>query len=82
MFSEAYDKCYDKVSFMAAWLLCWPMKLTFICNIMEGKQLTLLCSMIHPDEAPNSKVQTPQYVAFHFRKGTLHKEASNCLEKK
>jgi hypothetical protein len=38
MFSEAYDKCYNKVSFLAAWLLCWPMKLTFICNVVEGKK--------------------------------------------
>jgi hypothetical protein len=46
MFSESYDRCYDKVSFMAAWLLCWPMKLTFICNIVEGKRLTLLSRLI------------------------------------
>jgi hypothetical protein len=43
MFSEAYDKCYNKVSFLAAWLLCWPMKLTFICNVVEGEQLLLPC---------------------------------------
>ncbi|XP_071447945.1 protein sneaky [Hetaerina americana] len=36
MFMKAYDKCYDKVSVMAAWLLCWPMKLTFVCNIMDA----------------------------------------------
>lgn len=36
MFSNAYDKCYDTVTFIAAWLLCWPMKLTFICNIADA----------------------------------------------
>ncbi|XP_043467285.1 protein sneaky-like [Leptopilina heterotoma] len=36
MFANAYDKCYIKVSPVAAWLLCWPMKLTFICNIVQA----------------------------------------------
>lgn len=36
MFADAYDKCYYKVSAAAAWLLCWPMKLTFICNIVQA----------------------------------------------
>lgn len=36
-FSAAYDKCYEAVSVIVAWLLCWPMKLTFICNLAEGK---------------------------------------------
>ncbi|KAL0269121.1 UNVERIFIED_CONTAM: hypothetical protein PYX00_006956 [Menopon gallinae] len=35
LFKEAYDKCYDKVTAIVAWLLCWPMKLTFICNLIE-----------------------------------------------
>ena len=34
-FQKAYDKCYDKVTFLAAWLLCWPMKLTFICSMVS-----------------------------------------------
>jgi len=38
MFSQAYDGCYEKVSWAAAWLLCWPMKLTFVCNIVQGEQ--------------------------------------------
>ena len=37
LFSEAYDKCYNTVSVFVAWLLCWPMKLTFICNLAQGK---------------------------------------------
>ncbi|CAH1156015.1 unnamed protein product [Phaedon cochleariae] len=36
MFKNGYNKCYDTVTFMAAWLLCWPMKLDFICNIAES----------------------------------------------
>ncbi|XP_011153575.1 E3 ubiquitin-protein ligase DCST1 [Harpegnathos saltator] len=36
MFADAYDKCYDKVSVFAAWLLCWPMKLTFVCNLVQA----------------------------------------------
>ncbi|KAF5272222.1 hypothetical protein FQA39_LY01304 [Lamprigera yunnana] len=34
MFQTGYDKCYDTVTWIAAWLLCWPMKLTFVCNII------------------------------------------------
>lgn len=36
MFGNAYNKCYDTVTWMAAWLLCWPMKLDFVCNIVEA----------------------------------------------
>ncbi|XP_043674123.1 protein sneaky-like [Vespula pensylvanica] len=36
MFADAYDKCYNKVSVFAAWLLCWPMKLTFVCNLVQA----------------------------------------------
>nr|CAD7443438.1 unnamed protein product [Timema bartmani] len=35
MFASGYDKCYEKVTWLAAWLLCWPMKLTFVCNILQ-----------------------------------------------
>ncbi|XP_047104946.1 protein sneaky [Schistocerca piceifrons] len=38
MFQGAYDRCYRTVSWIAAWLLCWPMKLTFFCNIAQGNQ--------------------------------------------
>nr|CAD7393592.1 unnamed protein product [Timema cristinae] len=37
IFASGYDKCYNKVTWLAAWLLCWPMKLTFVCNILQGK---------------------------------------------
>ncbi|XP_017773927.1 PREDICTED: DC-STAMP domain-containing protein 1 [Nicrophorus vespilloides] len=36
MFGKGYDVCYDTVTWVAAWLLCWPMKITFICNIAEA----------------------------------------------
>ncbi|XP_063227560.1 protein sneaky-like isoform X2 [Bacillus rossius redtenbacheri] len=35
-FSDAYGTCYNKVTWVAAWLLCWPMKLTFVCNIWQA----------------------------------------------
>ncbi|KAF5307692.1 hypothetical protein FQR65_LT06747 [Abscondita terminalis] len=36
MFEKGYDNCYDTVTWLAAWLLCWPMKLTFVCNIVQA----------------------------------------------
>lgn len=36
MFAKAYDGCYDTVTWVAAWLLCWPMKLDFVCNIAQA----------------------------------------------
>ncbi|XP_045462537.1 protein sneaky isoform X2 [Harmonia axyridis] len=36
MFQSTYDKCYDAVTWAAAWLLCWPMKLDFVCNIAQA----------------------------------------------
>lgn len=36
MFGKAYDACRNKVSWAVAWLLCWPMKLTFVCNIARA----------------------------------------------
>lgn len=35
MFATAYGKCYSSISGFAAWFICWPMKLTFVCNIIE-----------------------------------------------
>lgn len=34
-FSEMYEKCYNKLPFLVNTLLCWPMKITFICNIND-----------------------------------------------
>lgn len=36
MFAKAYDNCYDTVTWAVAWLLCWPMKLDFVCNIAQA----------------------------------------------
>lgn len=36
MFANAYDGCYDTVTWAVAWLLCWPMKLDFVCNIAQA----------------------------------------------
>ncbi|OAD55040.1 DC-STAMP domain-containing protein 1 [Eufriesea mexicana] len=43
MFGEAYNKCYDKVSVFVAWLLCWPMKLTFVCNLVQALGGSNIC---------------------------------------
>ena len=43
MFADAYDTCNEKVSWAAAWLLCWPMKLTFVCNIVQALGGTSIC---------------------------------------
>jgi hypothetical protein len=43
MFKTAYDKCYDAVTWIAAWLLCWPMKLDFVCNIAQALGGTSRC---------------------------------------
>ncbi|KAK2574982.1 hypothetical protein KPH14_008745 [Odynerus spinipes] len=44
MFADAYDKCYDKVTVFAAWLLCWPMKLTFVCNLVQALGGAKICN--------------------------------------
>ncbi|XP_066246800.1 protein sneaky [Euwallacea similis] len=36
MFQNGYDKCYDTVTWIAGWLLCWPMKMNFVCNIADS----------------------------------------------
>ncbi|CAH1987297.1 unnamed protein product [Acanthoscelides obtectus] len=43
MFASAYDKCYDAVTWLVSWLLCWPMKLDFICNIGDALGGTSRC---------------------------------------
>ncbi|XP_014473402.1 PREDICTED: DC-STAMP domain-containing protein 1 [Dinoponera quadriceps] len=43
MFADTYDKCYEKVSVFAAWLLCWPMKLTFVCNLVQALGGSKIC---------------------------------------
>ncbi|PBC33003.1 DC-STAMP domain-containing protein [Apis cerana cerana] len=43
MFGTAYDKCYEKVSIFVAWLICWPMKLTFVCNLVQALGGSSIC---------------------------------------
>lgn len=43
MFGTAYDKCYEKVSVFVAWLICWPMKLTFVCNLVQALGGSSIC---------------------------------------
>ncbi|XP_011307932.1 DC-STAMP domain-containing protein 1-like [Fopius arisanus] len=43
-FADAYNKCYDTVTWLAAWLLCWPMKLTFVCNIVQALGGSSICN--------------------------------------
>ncbi|XP_018306105.1 DC-STAMP domain-containing protein 1 [Mycetomoellerius zeteki] len=43
MFADAYDKCYDTVTVFAAWLLCWPMKLNFVCNLVQALGGSNIC---------------------------------------
>ena len=43
MFGAAYDKCYEAVTVFIAWLLCWPMKLTFVCNLVQALGGSSIC---------------------------------------
>ncbi|XP_017877691.1 E3 ubiquitin-protein ligase DCST1 [Ceratina calcarata] len=43
MFGEAYNKCYEKVTIFVGWLLCWPMKLTFVCNLVQAMGGASIC---------------------------------------
>ncbi|XP_073996960.1 ubiquitin protein ligase sneaky isoform X2 [Rhodnius prolixus] len=36
MFEKAHDNCYNNVPWGTAWILCWPMKLTFICDVVTA----------------------------------------------
>lgn len=65
MFSTAYDKCYDKVSWIAAWLLCWPMKLTFVCNLAQAMGGSSTCN-------PEGKVDVGIGEGYVALKGVFH----------
>lgn len=51
MFADAHNNCEETVHWMASWLLCWPMKLTFICNIVQALGGSDICN-------PDGKVDT------------------------
>ncbi|XP_029676466.1 protein sneaky-like isoform X2 [Formica exsecta] len=69
MFGDAYDKCYDTVTVFAAWLLCWPMKLTFVCNLVQALGGSNICD-------PEGKVDSgigEGYVALKRARDTFSK---------
>ncbi|NP_001123272.1 DC-STAMP domain containing 1 [Nasonia vitripennis] len=43
-FGKAYDQCYETVTWIAAWMLCWPMKLTFVCNLVQALGGRKICN--------------------------------------
>ncbi|XP_008549305.1 protein sneaky [Microplitis demolitor] len=44
MFEKSYDECYEAVTWAAAWLLCWPMKLDFVCQAVESLGGANICN--------------------------------------
>lgn len=34
-FQDLYKRCYDKLPHVVNYLLCWPMKIDYVCNIAE-----------------------------------------------
>lgn len=70
MFAGAYDKCYDQVSALLAWLLCWPMKLTFVCNIVQALGGRSVCD-------PVGKVDTGFGEGYVSLKGMTRDNAVN-----
>ncbi len=40
VFQGKYDDCTEAVTKVLGWALCWPMKLTFICDILTSN---LIC---------------------------------------
>ncbi|KAL0123388.1 hypothetical protein PUN28_005730 [Cardiocondyla obscurior] len=74
MFSDAYDKCYDKVSVFAAWLLCWPMKLSFVCNLVQALGGSNICD-------PEGKIDSgigEGYVALKRARDTFGKSLKDA----
>lgn len=43
MFGDAYDRCYETVTWVAGWILCWPMKLTFVCDMVKALGVGDIC---------------------------------------
>ncbi|XP_011163830.1 protein sneaky [Solenopsis invicta] len=74
MFADAYDKCYETVTFFAAWLLCWPMKLTFVCNLVQALGGSNICD-------PEGKVDSgigEGYVSLKRAKDAFSKSLKNA----
>ncbi|XP_012260976.2 protein sneaky-like [Athalia rosae] len=75
MFSSAYDKCYDGVTFLAAWLLCWPMKLTFVCNLAQAMGGSSTCN-------PDGKVDVGIGEGYVALKGSRDKLSASLKDAK
>ncbi|XP_046493019.1 protein sneaky [Neodiprion pinetum] len=75
MFSGVYDKCYEKVTWLAAWLLCWPMKLTFVCNLAEAMGGSATCN-------PDGNVDVGIGEGYVALKGTREKLSSSFKDAK
>ena len=37
LFARKYDECYENVTEYLGWLLCWPFKLSFLCDLIGSK---------------------------------------------
>lgn len=73
MFQSTYDKCYDAVTWAAAWILCWPMKLDFVCNIAQALGGSSRCD-------PSSEIDPglgEGYVYLKKSRGSLSKNFKN-----
>lgn len=42
-FSDAFDRCYDKLPTVVNTLLCWPMKMDGMCNIFKTNDIDNVC---------------------------------------
>ena len=63
MFGDAYDKCYETVTWIIGWLLCWPMKLTFVCNLVQALGGKKICN-------PDGKIDVGVGEGYATLKGT------------
>ncbi|KAK6639398.1 hypothetical protein RUM43_007671 [Polyplax serrata] len=43
IFADSYRQCTENLSPYVSWLLCWPMKLTYICNLEQVFGGTAVC---------------------------------------
>lgn len=54
-FSLAYDTCYAKAPGHTAWLLCWPLKLNYVCNFLQ---------LIQSNDTCDSSKQVGTYIIY------------------
>lgn len=46
-FSDAYDRCYDKLPSVVNTLLCWPMKIDALCHVFKSGDSGKMCNSSH-----------------------------------